>query len=140
MATRVISSVVVPLSPEETWARFLRLENWPRWFPTLTAIECSRPALAVDAELTLHLSMGGRGAKVTCFVKHLDARRVRWVGRSFGVTGDHSFHVEPHAGGTRFTSDETFTGLPLLLVPKRYLDALKVEADAGMQRFAAMTS
>lgn len=138
MATRVVSHVDVPLAPDDAWARFLRLEDWPRWFPTLTAVECDRPALAVGAQLTLHLQMGGRGAKITCLVKHLDGHRIRWVGRAFGVTGDHSFFVERRDEGSRFTSDETFTGLPLLLVPKRYLDRLKVEADAGMQRFLAL--
>ena len=138
MATRVISHVDVPLASDLVWARFLRVEDWPRWFPALTAVECDQPALALGARLTLHLSMGGRGAKVTCSVKQLDDHRVRWVGRAFGVTGDHSFFVEPHGDGSRFTSDESFSGLPLLVVPKRYLDALKVEADAGLQRFAAL--
>ncbi len=138
MSTRVVSHVDVPLPPDEVWARFLRLEDWPRWFPALTAVECDRPALTLGAQLVLHLQMAGRGAKIACIVKQLEERRVRWVGRAFGVTGDHSFFVTSQGTGTRLTSDETFSGLPLLLVPKRYLDLLKVEADAGMQRFGAL--
>ena len=138
MATRVVSHVDVPLPPDEVWARFLRLNDWPRWFPALTAVDCNRPQLAVGAQLTLHLQMAGRGAKVTCTVQQLDDQRVRWVGRAFGVTGDHSFFVERRGDGARFTSDETFSGFPLLLVPKRYLEPLQLEADAGLLRFAAL--
>ncbi len=143
MARRIRQAVEIAASPEACWRAFRRRAEWPRWFPLLESLE-GPPGdveLVVGDELHLRLVFHGRGATVRVHVAEVEpGRRVRWLGRGFGVTGDHAFSVEPAAGGARFVSDETFSGLPVRLLPRRLFDALEREAAAGLARFAALVT
>jgi hypothetical protein len=137
MAFTVKESVDIAQPPEVVWARFGRVEEWPAWFPSMQTVRrVARGPFSIGEPIVLGLALGGRGASITVRVTESAPYHVRWVGSSFGVKGDHAFFVEATATGSRFTSDETLSGLPLLLVPKRYLGDVQQEVLAGMQRFA----
>ncbi len=134
---RLLSAIELAVPAEACWRAFLRLEDWPRWFPTLRRVE--RRGLGpfrVGDEMTLHLDFRGRSTRVAVRVAEIGPDRMRWVGRSFGVTGDHAYRVEPLGEGRcRFVSEEIFSGLPVRLIPGRIFDELEREHAHGMDRF-----
>jgi hypothetical protein len=140
MSRRLEHAVEIAASAEACWQTFCRIEEWPRWFPTMQRVERSAAGpLFVGEALTLHLAFRGHGSAIRVRVEEVAPRRVRWVGKSFGVTGDHAFYVEAiSATRCRFVSDETFFGFPVRLIPRFVFDELRRETDAGLERFRRM--
>jgi len=139
MGLQIVESVDIAQPSDVVWARFCELERWPAWFPMLRAVRrVARGPFAIGEPLVLTLAMAGRETRVTVRVTESRDRHVRWKGSSFGVTGDHAFYVEATERGSRFTSDETFSGIPLLVVPKKYLGHVQQEVQSGLERFAAL--
>jgi hypothetical protein len=145
MSRRVLHGIELDATPEAAWDAFARVEAWPRWFPSLTAVE--RPttgAFTVGERLRLRLAFRGRGANVDVRVTHATlGREVRWLGRSYGVTGDHAFRVEvvtrpDGVRRARFVSEEIFSGLPVRLLPRSIFDEVERETVAGLARFKAL--
>jgi hypothetical protein len=135
---RLAAAIELAVPAEACWRAFLKTEDWPRWFPTLQRLERAAAAapFSVGEELVLHLAFRGRGAPVRVRVLEVSPSHVRWSGRSFGVTGDHSYRVEPVGeGGCRFLSEESFSGLPVRLIPRFVFAELQREHDLGMERF-----
>ena len=133
----VHSEIELAVPAEACWRVFLNVQDWPRWFPAMQRIErgASGPIVVGEA-LVLHLAFRGRGASVKVKVSDAGPRHVRWSGRSFGVTGDHRYSVEPLGDARcRFASHETFSGLPVRLIPGVVFAELEREHEAGMERF-----
>jgi hypothetical protein len=137
MSKNVHHAVEIAASADAAWAVFSRTQDWPRWFPTLQRLERSMTgSITLGESIVLHLALFGRGGAVTVRVKEVAPHRVRWVGGSFGVTGDHAFYVERiDDRRCRFVSDETFSGLPVRLIPKRVFGLLERETAEGLTRF-----
>jgi hypothetical protein len=140
MSRRIVEAVEIDAPVARVWQAFNRIEDWPAWFPTLTAVERRGIGpLAVGDEITLALAFRGHGSRVKVRVAESAATRVRWTGRSFAVTGDHAFFAETIATDrTRFTSDEIFSGLPVALIPRSIFAELTGECRAGLERFRAL--
>ena len=145
MARRVLHGIDLTVPPDVAWEAFCHVDEWPRWFPSLSAVErAGTGPFVVGERLRLHLGFRGHGAKVSVEVTHsTPGREVRWMGRSFGVTGDHAFRIEPidRVGGAplaRFVSEELFSGLPVRLLPGSIFGELERETVAGLQRFKSL--
>jgi hypothetical protein len=141
VAVRIRHAIDIAAPQAAVWDAFLRLSDWPRWFPALTALERSTgDPFSVGESFVLCLSFRGHGAKIPVRVmEHDPPCRVRWVGRNLGVTGDHAFFAEViDANHTRFVSEEAFTGFPVRLIPKRIFGELEAETQRGMQTFAEL--
>lgn len=144
MSRHLHHAVEVAVPADACWAAFARVVDWPRWFPTLVRVE--RPEregllapLRLGERLVLHLGFRGYAAPVPVRVEELGDRHVRWVGRSFGVTGDHAYRAEPIDGArSRLVSDEIFSGLPVRLLPRAIFGELDRETVAGLARFRQM--
>jgi hypothetical protein len=140
MSRRITEAVEINAPLSRVWQVFSRLEDWPRWFPALTALErAGTGPLAVGEALTLALSFRGRGTRVKVRVTESAPSRVRWSGRSFAVTGDHAFFAEAiDEHRSRFCSDEIFSGLPVALIPRAIFGELSAECQAGLARFRTL--
>jgi hypothetical protein len=140
VSRRITESVEIAAPIAHVWQAFARLEDWPRWFPALTALErAGTGTLVVGEALTLALAFRGRSTRVKVRVTESAATRVRWSGRSFAVTGDHAFFAEPlDDHRTRFCSDEIFSGLPVALIPRSIFEELRAECRAGLARFRTL--
>jgi uncharacterized protein YndB with AHSA1/START domain len=101
----------------QVWRVFTDLSTWPRWFPNAVGARALREdpfrrggAVEVDLELPV----------VGSIVLRLDVEeadpqhKVRWIGKAWGVRGDHSYTFEDRRQGakawTRVTSHELFDG------------------------------
>jgi len=140
MAVRISHSIEIARSATACWRIFCDVAGWPRWFPMLEGTRREQVGTFARGErMTLRLVFRGRGVDVPVRIEEVqEGRRIRWIGRNLGVTGDHSFSVEAHGEATRFTSEEVFTGLPLRLLPKRLFEELERETLLGLERFRAL--
>ena len=65
--------------------------------------------------------------------------KVRWVGKGWGITGNHAYTLETHAPGvTRVTSSEEFSGFGSKLMTRAVLDKLDSEVHRSMERFKTL--
>ncbi len=135
-------AVDVAAPPLDCWRAVLDLAKWPRWFPYL------RSARALDGgedwrigqRIRMVFALGPVRVPVTSVVEELQAERiVRWVGKGFGVTGNHSYTIEVKApGATRVTSHEEFTGFGARLMTAPIFERIDREAHESMARFKAL--
>lgn len=105
----VVGSLPLPAGPEEVWAAWARVEDWPRWdwMGSASARWLEGEPWSVGARLRV----GHRPFTFDCVV--VEARppeRVTWVGRGAGIEGRHTFRFLPHPDGCLVEMSETFTG------------------------------
>ena len=105
----VVGSLPLPAGPEEVWAAWARVEDWPRWdwMGSASARWLEGEPWSVGARLRV----GHRPFTFDCVV--VEARppeRVTWVGRGAGIEGRHTFRFLPHLDGCLVEMSETFTG------------------------------
>lgn len=135
-------AIDVNAAPEACWRVLADLTSWPRWFPRLKYA-------SVLGEGTDPWRVGGRfeivfDFGVTVSVKPIveeieRTRRVRWIGRGFGIHGDHTYTFETHAPGmTRVTSHEEFSGFASKLITGRVRTMVDAEVHHSMERFKAL--
>lgn len=140
VAVTVLQSVEVDAPLFAVWQKFCDVPAWPQWFPALTAVKRdSTTPFVIGEAFTLSLAFRGHTSDVKVKVVAVSATTVRWIGNSFGVTGDHAFRAESiDPTRTRFTSEEHFSGFPVRLLPRSIFRELELEAKAGLERFRAL--
>jgi hypothetical protein len=110
-----VGSLPVPVAPEEAWALWSRVEDWPRWDWMGSAHACW---LAGEPWTEgARLRVGHRPGTFDCVVVAArPPREVAWEGRGLWFHGHHAFRFLPHPRGALVQTEETFTGMgaPLL--------------------------
>jgi hypothetical protein len=112
MAKRLSAQVDIHATPERVWEVLTDLAAYPEWNPFIVRAD---GVVEPGRRLILRMQpVGGRA--MTLRPRLLDVavpRMLRWRGR-LGVPGlmdaEHSFRLEPKAGGTRLIQQETFSG------------------------------
>jgi uncharacterized protein YndB with AHSA1/START domain len=109
----VITAVTdIASPPEEVWKVLTDFAGYAQWHPDLSFVDV--PTEVVPGTLLrAHLSNGSEiDGEYDFTVLHYEApRRLVWEGGIPGVVmGQHSFVLDPHDGGTRYTESEVFTG------------------------------
>lgn len=99
-------------SPEEVWKVLTDFAGYAQWHPSLSFVDVPTEVLP-GTKLRAHLSNGSDidGEYDFTVLDYEAPRRLAWEGGIPDVlTGQHSFALEPHDGGTRLTESEKFTG------------------------------
>lgn len=108
-----ISAVTdIDSSLEEVWRVLTDFAGYAQWHPDLSFVDLPTEVLP-GTVLRARLSNGSEiDGEYDFTVLHYEApRRLAWEGGIPGVvTGEHSFLLDPHGGGTRYTETEVFTG------------------------------
>ena len=116
MAKQLFTDVDVDARPEQVWEVLTDLAAYPAWNPFIVRAE---GVVEPGGRLTLTMQpVGGRAMTLRPRLVEVDApRRLRWRG-TVGMPGlmdaEHTFALQPQAGGTRLVQSETFRGI---LVP-----------------------
>ena len=136
----VHQAIDVAATPDECWRVFSDLSTWTSWFPLLKSVRpLDDDPWRVGGRLRLALQVAFARMPIVVEIEELaPGRRVRWVGGSLGVRGNHAYDLDVRSPGlTRFTSHEEFTGAGSALMRPlhRFLDG---EAHKSMARFKAM--
>ncbi len=116
MSKRLAAHVDIQAEPDQVWAVLTDLAAYPEWNPFIVR---ASGVVGPGRRLALRMQpVGGRGMTLRPrLVTVAINRELRWRGK-LGMPGlmdaDHSFLLQPQAGGTRLIHQETFTGV---LVP-----------------------
>jgi len=137
-------AIDVVASPDECWRALADLGSWPRWFPFLRSARSLDGATANDpwrvgGRMKLVFGLGPIRVPVTTVVQEIEPpHKVRWLGKGFGVSGDHAYTIEVRAkDATRVTSHEEFTGLGARFMTEGIFQRIDSEAHRSMERFKA---
>ncbi|MCX4765973.1 MULTISPECIES: SRPBCC domain-containing protein [Streptomyces] len=111
--TAVVTAVTDIVSPaEKVWKVLTDFAGYAQWHPALRFVDVP-PEILPGTRLRAQVTLGTENDGEYGFtVLHYEApRRLAWEGGIPEVLmGQHSFVLEPHEGGTRFTESEEFTG------------------------------
>jgi hypothetical protein len=116
MSKRLSTHVDIQATPDRVWDVLTDLAAYSEWNPFIVRAE---GVLAPGQRLTLTMQpVGGRAMTLRPRLAEVAINRtLRWRGK-LGIPGlmdaDHTFLLQPQAGGTRLIQQETFRGL---LVP-----------------------
>jgi uncharacterized protein YndB with AHSA1/START domain len=136
-------AIDVAATPEKCWQVLTDFGSWRGWFPHLERAGAVGGApWTVGGRFEIVLGFGPVKVPVTCRVEELrPADVVRWIGKGWGITGNHSYRFENQRtppGFTRVTSHEEFTGPGTLLMTKRIKARLDDEVHQSMARLKAL--
>jgi hypothetical protein len=111
------ASITLPVSPEIAFDALRDHRSWKEWMPRsfVPTSELGRPLEEGDV---LRVRVGGAPVASKIAVAVVDrAREITWCGGVRGVLyARHRFLFEPHEGGTRVRSAETWSGVLAALV------------------------
>lgn len=143
MSTIVHHAIDVAAAPDRCWRVLSDLTTWSRWFPMAryAAVEGADPdPWRIGGRFQIVLDFGPVNVVVKTRVEECAAPgRVRWVGRGWGITGDHAYLLESkHPGLTRVTSHEEFSGPGSRLISGRIKARIDDEVHRSMERFKAL--
>lgn len=127
---------------ERVWARLIRAQEWPSWYPNSSRMRFVRgtpPDLAMGTEFRWRTF--GVGIRSTV-VEFEPPYRIAWDARGIGVDAYHAWLLEPDANGCHVTTEETQYGfmarLGALVLPQRmyrghelWLNRLRDEVTSG---------
>ncbi len=140
MSKRLTAHVDIQAAPDRVWAVLTDLAAYPEWNPFIVRAE---GVVGQGRRLTLTMQpVGGRAVTVRPrLVAVTIQRELRWRG-VLGIPGlmdaEHSFVLQPHAGGTRLIQQEMFRGVlvPLLAgsLDRKTLPAFVAMNEALKQR------
>ena len=122
MQNTLHTSIDIEAAPEQVWAVLTDFEGYPEWNPFVTAIEGARTP---GARLRVRLAPpGARGVTMKPRVTAVEpGRAFEWLGSIVvrGIfDGRHRFELEATERGTRFTQRESFSGVLVPLLPRRF--------------------
>ncbi len=116
MSKRLSAHVDIQATPDRVWKVLTDLAAYPQWNPFIVRAE---GVVGPGRQLTLTMQpVGGRAMTLRPRLVEVEINRIlRWRGK-LGIPGlmdaEHTFLLQPQAGGTRLIHQETFRGL---LVP-----------------------
>ena len=117
-------SILIAAPPESIWKLLVDLHSWRLWWPNCLEAETrDRKTLHDGSEFLLRLKLGWLKTKFKPRVNAATAPKLLvWTGRGAGLTGLHSFHLDPKPNGTFVRQIENFDGPGLLLFRLLRLD------------------
>lgn len=142
MPTVLHHAIDVAATTDACWRSFADLTTWSRWFPRLThavVVGTEADPWRVGGRFELVFDFGPVTVPVRCEIAELvRGEKVRWIGKGFGITGDHSHTFSTHHPGlTRVTSHEELSGAGTLLLTRSIKERVDREVHESMARLKA---
>jgi uncharacterized membrane protein len=117
---RFESSIEIDAPVGKIWALIDRLEEWPRWMPSIRSIKrISLDPLTVGSQLSIAASVSGITVALRMTItEFIPERNVVMEGRALGTKLTRFYRLEPLNNKTRVTIGGDVSG-PLALVARR---------------------
>jgi len=102
---RFESSVDIDAPAGKIWALIDRLEDWPRWMPSIKSIKrISQGPLTVGSRLSVTADVSGIPVTLLMTItQFVPERNVVMVGKALGTKLTRFYKLEPANGNTRIT-------------------------------------
>jgi carbon monoxide dehydrogenase subunit G len=132
---RFESSVDIDVPAGKVWALIDRLEDWPRWMPSIKSIKRISPGpLAVGSRLSVTANVSGITVTLLMTItQFVPERNVVMVGKALGTKLTRFYRLEPANGKTRITVGGDVSGA-LALVARRGGQRISDEIVLAMKR------
>jgi carbon monoxide dehydrogenase subunit G len=132
---RFESSVDIDVPAGKVWALIDRLEDWPRWMPSIKSIKRISPGpLAVGSRLSVTANVSGITVTLLMTItQFVPERNVVMVGKALGTKLTRFYRLEPANGKTRITVGGDVSGA-LALVARRGGQRISDEIVLAMKK------
>ena len=111
------ASVEINAPPETVWAMINKLDEWPRWIPSLRRIEKVSPGpLGAGSQIRVTAKSGITVKLLMTIVEFVPRRRVVMQGKILGTKMLRYYELEPINQRTRLTAGGEVSGLLACLV------------------------
>ena len=107
----VHTEIIIPSAPENVWQVLVDIERYQEWNPAITLVNGT---LAVGNSVTYRFQeTDEKAANITSRVQAIKpTAHLNHQGGLWGIiTFDQHYRLATHESGTRFTIDETYTGI-----------------------------
>ena len=121
-------SVETSASPFDVWAILTDIGRWPTWNPDVREARLD----GVLAAGTRFEWRAGPGTITSVLQSVEPARELGWTGTTMGVRAVHVWRIEPMPGGSRLTTEESWSGWPARLMHKRMERTLREAVISGL--------
>jgi hypothetical protein len=126
-------SIVVAASPEATWAVLSDIPRWPEWNAAV-ARTCLEGPLARGTTFRWKAGPG----MITSTIEAVEPPRLlAWTGKTMGIKAVHVHRLTPVAEGTHVTSEESWDGLVVRLLPGSMHKTLRASIEAALESLKA---
>ena len=142
MAIRLEYSVTAKCTPQQAWKKFEALEHWSWWTRGIAQARWVEGQPWQKGSRFLMQVLQPRNVTFRPVILESDPpRKVGWVGKAAGITGEHWFSFEPQSDGTTMLKTwEDFSGWvtifwtngirkSIVAMYAEWLEALKAEAE-----------
>ncbi len=113
MSIKLEYSVTAKCNPEHVWQKFEKLEEWPWWNHVIGKTQwlSGGGRWQEGGRFTFEMLRPEHRAFKPVIIKSAPPNQIAWVGKAFGLTGEHWFSFEPHADDTTLLKTwEIFSG------------------------------
>lgn len=112
MPIRLEYSITANCKPEHAWKKFEKLEEWPWWNHVIGKTQwLSGGRWQEGGRFTFEMLRPEHRAFKPVIIKSAPPNQIAWVGKAFGITGEHWFSFEPQTGDTTLLKTwEIFSG------------------------------
>lgn len=128
-------SVDIDAAPDTVWDVLVDVAGWPGWNPAVKSATLD----GAFAEGSQFRWKSG-GSTISSTIERADRPHVAgWRGKTLGARARHVWRLEPTAGGTRVTTEESMSGLVPRLFSGWMTRTLETSLDAwiaGMSKAA----
>ncbi len=123
-------SVAIAATPHLVWGLLADIASWASWNSDVR--EVSVPdGVRPGATFTWR---SGPGRITSTFAAVEPERELSWTGRSLGITAVHVYRLQPESEGTTVLIEESWTGLPTLLLRRKCQAMLENALETGLAR------
>jgi Polyketide cyclase / dehydrase and lipid transport len=122
------AEIEVVADPDVVWEVLTAIEAWPGWNPDVTSA-------SLEGELAEGSRFRWRSGRttITSTLERVDRPRlIAWTGRAFGLRAIHVYKLDPYAGHTRVSSDESWEGPVAQIFRRRMQKTLERAMEAGL--------
>lgn len=127
------AEIVIDTGPETVWDTISDLESWPGWMPGVKAMTVHEPVRAG----TEFEWKAGPGTIKSQVLECDPPRSIGWKGRTLGISALHVWRIKAENGGARVSTEESWAGPLVRLLPNLMGKAVRKALDDGLPALKA---
>jgi hypothetical protein len=104
------SEIDIRASAERVWAILTDFQKYGEWNPFINHVS-GDPKLGEKIRIGVRTPSGKERSYEPMITRFEVGRELRWLGKSFLLSGEHVFVLEPRSESLRLVQSEMFTGL-----------------------------
>ena len=126
---RASGEIEIDASAEQVWETISDIARWPEWNPDVTAASIEGPL----APGTQFRWKAGPGTIRSTLVEVDSPKVIAWTGKTLGIHAVHVWRIVENGGRVKLRTEESWSGLPVRLLPSAMQKNLAKAIEAGLE-------